>query len=74
MLDIKKASLLLSVSLTALLFIAFGIDNLDDNILGKSQLASVTPIFEITSAQMRPTVTALKPASPTLQQQYTLQN
>ena len=48
----KKASLLLSVSLTALLFIAFGIDNLDDNILGKSQLVSVTPIFEITSAQM----------------------
>ena len=64
MIDIKKSSLLLSVSLTALLFTACGIDNTNENVVGKAQLVSVTPIFEITSAQMQPTVSALKPGSP----------
>ena len=64
MIDMKKSSLLFSISLTALLYSGCGIDNTDKNIVGKTELISVTPLFELSAAQMQPTVTALKPGSP----------
>jgi len=64
MIDKRKSSLLLSISLTALLISGCGIDNTDENQIGASQLIKVVPLFDIDSTNMQDTVTALKPGSP----------
>lgn len=64
MIGAKKNGLLLSVSLTALFVGGCGIDNTDKNIVGRSSLVKVTPLFEISAANMQPTVSTLKPGSP----------
>ncbi len=64
MIELKKSSLLLSVTLTALLVSGCGIDNTGDNVVGKSELVSVTPLFDVNASTMQATVSAIKPGSP----------
>lgn len=64
MIEHKRSSLLLTVSLTALLMSGCGIDNTDKNIVGEKELVSMTPLFDINASTMQPTVSALKPGSP----------
>lgn len=64
MIEMNKSSLLLSVSLTALLMSGCGIDNTDDNVVGKAELVSVTPLFEMSSTQMQPVISMVKPGNP----------
>ncbi len=54
MIDMKKTSLLLSVSLTALLYSGCGIDNTDENIVGKN--------LQVTAETFTPTLTLPKAA------------
>ena len=62
--NIKKTSILLLASISSLITTGCGYDNEDKNIVGKSSLVSVTPLFDITAAQMQPTVTAIAPGQP----------
>jgi hypothetical protein len=62
---IKKIKLSLIASSVAIaLFSGCGYDNENKNVVGKDTFISATELFNVTSAQMQPTVTAMAPGQP----------